>query len=302
MKNDRIRENLDLCLRDVHVSAALHNEMMHRAMATEYSRRPMRPRKLIVALAVILVLLVTTAAALTILELVRNEMQPVREFLIELVGQERGWLLEDKLYYVDLMEKWGFDLDQEKLTKLRSGEGSEDERELLAGQIIWDCIAAHRLAVYGEVIPDPANQPEPYPVPGSRWLFEMLWLQNEPDASLEEIRAAYDKWLMELHMALPADTPVPENMTDEQKHAALLDDVEDYMSEVMSMSRKEREAAVITMDLNDVGTAWQVVISVKGSDLREVTREWFDGQVPWGDVLYDKETDTYSYPYVFKAY
>lgn len=180
MKNDRIREKLDVCLQDVHVSAALHNEMMHRAMAAEHIRRPMRPRKLVVAVAVMLMLLVTTAAALTILELVRNEMQPVREFLIELVGQERGWLLEDKLYYVDLMEKWGFDLNQAKLAELRSGEGTEDERELLAGQIIWDCIAEYRLTVHGEVIPDPANQPEPYPVPGSRWLFEMLWLQNDP--------------------------------------------------------------------------------------------------------------------------
>ena len=103
-------------------------------------------------------------------------------------------------------------------------------------------------------------------------------------------------------MALPGDTPVPENMTDEQKRAALLDDVEDWMADVMSMSRKEREAAVITTELNAAGTAWQVVISVKGSDLREITREWFDGQVPWGDVLYDKETDTYSYSHVFKAY
>ena len=301
MKNDRIRENLDVCLQDVHVSEALHNEMMHRVMAHEYIRRPMRPRKLIVAVAVILVLLVTTAAALTILELVRNEMQPVREFHIELTGHD-DWLLEDKLYYVDLMEKWGFDLNQAKLAKLRSGEGMEDEQELLAGQIIWDCIADHRFAVYGEVISDPADQPEPYPIPDSRSLFEMLWLQNDPQASLEEIRAAYDKWFMELHMALPGDTPVPENMTDEQKRAALLDDVEDWMADVMSMSRKEREAAVITTELNAAGTAWQVVISVKGSDLREITREWFDGQVPWGDVLYDKETDTYSYSHVFKAY
>lgn len=301
MKNDRIRENLDVCLQGVDVSEALHNEMMHRVMAQEYIRRPMRPRKLIVAVAVILMLLVTTAAALTILELVRNEMQPVREFHIELTGHD-DWLLEDKLYYVDLMEKWGFDLNQAKLAKLRSGEGMEDERDLLAGQIIWDCIAAHRLAVHGEVIPDPADQPEPYPIPDSRSLFEMLWLQNDPQASLEEIRAAYDKWFMELHMALPGDTPVPENMTDEQKRAALLDDVEDWMADVMSMSRKEREAAVITTELNAAGTAWQVVISVKGSDLREITREWFDGQVPWGDVLYDKETDTYSYSHVFKAY
>ena len=255
MKNDRIRENLEVCLQDVHVSEALHNEVMHRVMAQEYIRRPMRPRKLIVAVAVILVLLVTTAAALTILELVRNEMQPVREFHIELTGHD-DWLLEDKLYYVDLMEKWGFDLNQAKLAKLRSGEGMEDERDLLAGQIIWDCIAAHRLAVHGEVIPDPADQPEPYPIPDSRSLFEMLWLQNDPQASLEEIRAAYDKWFMELHMALPGDTPVPENMTDEQKRAALLDDVEDWMADVMSMSRKEREAAVITTELNAAGTAY----------------------------------------------
>lgn len=301
MKNDRIRENLDACLQDVRVSGVMHNAIMHRATAAAPVRRARRPRKLFAAVAVILMLLMTTAAALTILELVRDEMQPVKEFHIETTGHD-DWLLEDKLYYVSLMEKWGFDLNQAKLAKLRSGEGTEDERELLAGQIIWDCIAAHRLAVHGEVIPDPADQPEPYPIPNSKWLFEMLWLQNEPDASLEKIHAAYEAWFLELHAALPGDTPVPENMTDEQKHAALLDDVGDYMADVMSMSRKEREAAVITMELNDTGTAWQVVISVKGSDLREVTREWFDGQVPWGDVLYDKETDTYSYPHAFKAY
>ena len=300
MKNDRIRENLNLCLQDVQVSDALHNEIMHRAFAPV--RRTSAPRKLVVAVAVILVLLVTTAAALTILELVRNDMQPVKEFLIELSGHDDDWLLEDKLYYVNLMEKWGFDLNRDKLARLRSGEGPEDERELLAGQIIWDCIADHRLTVHGEVISDPANQPEPYPVPDSKWLFEMLWLQNDPQASMEEIRAAYDKWFMELHMALPGDTPVPENMTDEQKYTALLDDVGDWMADVMSMSRKEREAAVITAELNAAGTAWEVVISVKGSDLREITREWFDGQVPWDDVLYDKENVVYSYPHTFKAY
>ena len=75
MKNDRIRENLDVCLQDVHVSEALHNEMMHRVMAQEYIRRPMRPRKLIVAVAVILVLLVTTAAALTILEAIGHNFE-----------------------------------------------------------------------------------------------------------------------------------------------------------------------------------------------------------------------------------
>lgn len=301
MKNDRIRDNLDACLKDVHVSPALHDQIMHRATTPAPVRRMAAPRRFVAAIAVVLMLLATTAAAITILELVRKEMQPVKDFHIETTGHD-DWLLEDKLYYVNLMEKWGFALNQDKLAELRSGEGTEDERELLAGQIIWDCIAAHRLAVHGEVIPDPADQPEPYPIPNSKWLFEMLWHQNDPDADLEEIHAAYEKWFLELHAALPGDTPVPESMTEEQKYAALLDDVEDYMADVMSMSRKEREAAVITAELNEAETAWQVVIRVKGSDLREVTREWFDGQVPWGDVKYDKESDTYSYPHTFKAY
>lgn len=302
MKNDRIRRNLDACLEEVRVTDALHAQIMHRVTAPEPLRRARRPSKLIVVIAVILMLLMTTAAAMTILELVRHDMQPVRTFLIELVSHDGDWRLEDKLYYVNLMEKWGFDLNQEKLAKLRSGEGTEDEQELLAGQIIWDCIAAHRLAVYDDVIPDPADQPEPYPIPGSYWLFEMLWLQYDPTARLEDIRQAYDEWHMELHAALPGDTPVPENMTEEQKYAAMLNAVDNYMSEVMSMSRKEREAAVITAEKNEAGTAWQVVITVKGSDMRPVTREWLDGQVPWGDVLYDLESDTYSYPQVFKAY
>lgn len=301
MKNDRIRDNLDACLKDVHVSSALHDQIMHRATTPAPVRRMAAPRRFVAAIAVVLMLLATTAAAITILELVRKEMQPVKDFHIETTGHD-DWLLEDKLYYVNLMEKWGFALNRDKLAELRSGEGTEDERELLAGQIIWDCIAAHRLAVHGEVIPDPADQPEPYPIPNSKWLFEMLWHQNDPDADLEEIHAAYEKWFLELHAALPGDTPVPESMTEEQKYAALLDDVEDYMADVMSMSRKEREAAVITAELNEAGTAWQVVIRVKGSDLREVTREWFDGQVSWGDVMYDKKSDTYSYPHTFKAY
>lgn len=298
MKNDRIKANLDASLKDVHVSHALHDEIMHRATMPEPIRRVRLPRKLVVAVAVILMLLVTTAAAITILELVRNDMQPVREFLIELIGHD-DWLLEDKLYYVNLMEKWGFDLNQDKLAKLRSGEGTEDEQEQLAGEIIWDCIAAHRLTVYDEVIPDPANQPEPCPIPGTKWLFEMLWLQYDPEAELEEIHAAHDKWHMELYAALPEDTPVPEVTTEEQKYAALLKRAENYMSEVMSMSRKEREAAVVTAELNAAGTAWQVVISVKGNDLREVTREWLQTQYLYGDAQYDAETDTYSFPYVF---
>lgn len=300
MKTDRIRDNLDACLRDVRVSAALHNEIMYRAVVPSPRRRIPRPRKLIVAVAVIAALLLTTAAAVTIAGLVREKMEPVKQWHIQNILRD-SWRLEDKLHYVDVLEEMGVPLDEVRLTALRTGDLPDEMREQLAGQLIWDCIAAHRLAVYGEVIPDPADQPEPYPIPDSKWLFEMLWYQNDPGASTEEIQAAYGEWFLELHAALPGDTPVPENMTDEQKNAALLKDVEDYMADVMSMSRKEREAAVVTAELNEAESAWQVVIRIKGSELRAVTRAWLDGQLPWGEVLYDRESDTYVYPWVFTA-
>jgi len=294
MKNDRIKVNFDACLTDVHVSPVLHDKIMRSAVRLE--RQPLRAKshKLVVAIAMILALLMTTAAAITILELVRGEMQPVKEFIIELTGHD-DWLLEDKLYYVDLMESWGFELNQDKLAKLRSGEGTEDEQEQLASEIIWDCIAAHMLAVYGETI-DPANEPEPYPIPSTRTMFEMLWLKSDPTASLAEIHAAHDEWFAELHAALPKDTPVPPNMTAEQKKEAILKHAHAYMADVMSMSRKEREASEVSLEFDRSKGNWKITVRVRFDDLRQVTRDWFEVNYQFaGREICDKDEDAYTY-------
>ena len=298
MKNDRIREHLHMCLREVEVSPALHEHICRSTMERTAIRRMTAPKRMFAMAALIVMLLITTAAALTIAGLVRRDMEPVRQFMMQLTRSD-SWLLEDKLYYVSLMEEWGFDLDQTKLAQLRTGNLTPDEQEQLAGEVIWDCIAAHELAVHGRVI-DPANQPEPYPIPDNRTLFEMLWLQNDPQAELETIHAAYEEWFAELHAALPSDTPVPANMTAEQKRAALLMDVDSYMADSMSMSRKERAAAEISLEFDRAIGRWVAEISVKGSELRDVTREWFDWQIPFGDVTYDAETDTYAHWRNFK--
>lgn len=298
MKNDRIREHLDICLDGVTVSPALHARIRRRITEDTPARRTTAPRRILVIAALIVLLLVTTAAAITIAGLVRQDMEPVRQFMMKLTRSD-SWLLEDKLYYVSLMEEWGFDLHAEKLALLRSGSLTPDEQEQLAGEVIWDCIAAHELAIHGRVI-DPANQPEPYPIPDNRTLFEMLWLQNDPQADLETIHAAYEEWFAELHAALPGDTPVPANLTAEQKRAALLMDVDNYMADSMSMSRKERAAAEISLEFDRAIGRWVAEIRVKGSDLRDVTREWFDWRIPDGDVTYDAATDTYTHYRNFK--
>lgn len=297
MKNDRIKDHLDVCLEDVRVSAALHNEMMYRVRGTEPARMSLRPKKFIVAMVVVLMLLVTTAAAITVVELVRRDMEPVKQMQTD--GQPGAWNQTEKLAIIDLMLEWGFELDQEKLALLQNDLPTETA-EKLTYEIIWDCIG-ERLQAYWRSKGIPTDQPEEFPLSSGYALYEALWLMNAPEADAEEIRASYEEWEAQIlaeTMLPPASTPVP---GDDPRYAALMQSVEGYMADAMSMSTRERSVATVTAELNDAETAWQVVISVNASLLREETREWFHRQYLYGHADYDAETDTYSYPYVFTA-
>lgn len=300
MKHDRIRENLEVCLKDECVSAALHNEMIYRVKGTAPARISLRPKKFIAAMALVLILLVTTAAAITVVELVRREMEPVRR--METDGQPGAWNQAEKLAVIDLMQKWGFELDEAKLALLHSGLPQAEE-EKLTYEIIWDCLG-ERLQAYWRSKGIPTDQPEEFPLSSGYALYEALWLMNDPNADAEEIRASYEEWEAGIRAgqtASPVDTPVPDELTADQQYAALMGDVDAYMADTMSMSTRERSVATITAELNEKGTAWQVVISVKGSLLREETRDWFHRQYLYGDAGYDAEADIYAYPYVFTA-
>lgn len=311
MKNDRIRQNMDACLQDVQVSAALHNEILHRVTAPAPVRRMAAPRRLMAAVAVILMLLATTAAALTIAELVREKMEPVKQ--LELDSRSSAWDQAEKLAIIELMLDWGFELDQEKLARLEEDLPPE-EAELLTYEIIWGCIG-DRLQAYWRAQGLPTDQPEEFPLSSRTYaLYEALWLMNDPAAEPAAIRASYAEWEAKLRAENP-ETPdsalteqdwrilrtsaqEPERLEEE---TALAQTVDGYMADVMSMSSRERKAASWTAELNEAGTAWQVVISVKGSLLREETRAWFHRQYLIGNTAYDPETDCYDYPYVFTA-
>ncbi len=296
MKNDRIRANLDACLQDIHVSAALHNEIMYRAMTPPPVRRPAMPRRLIAA-ALAALLMLGTAAAISIAELVRREMTPVKQ--METDGRSGAWDQAEKLAIIDLMLDWGFDLDQEKLALLED-DLPQEEAELLTYEIIWDCIG-ERLQAYWRAQGIPTDQPEEFPLSSDYALYEALWLMNDPDADPAVIRASYAEWEADIRAespAMPAQTSAPDT---DSRYAALTKTIEGYMADVMSMSTRERKVAAWTAELNEAGTAWQVVISVKASLLREETREWFRRQYLIGNAEYDPETDRYDYPYVFTA-
>lgn len=314
MKHDRIRDSLDTCLREVTVSPALHNELRRKAMAPATVCRPAPARRLIAAIALVLMLLATTAAALTIAELVRSQMEPVKQ--IELDDRSHAWDQEEKLAIIELMQDWGFELDPEKLARLEDPL-SPEEAELLTYEIIWDCIG-ERLQAYWRSQGLPTDQPEEFPMSSRTYaLYEALWLMNDPSADPAAIRASYAEWEAALHAENPetptatlkgqdfgplqASAKAQEPPEDDLARAALAQTVDGYMADVMSMSTRERKAASWTAALNGDGTAWQVVIHVKGSLLREETRAWFHRQYLIGNTDYDPETDCYDYPYVFTA-
>lgn len=298
MKNDRIRENLDLCLQEVQVSGALHNEIINRATVPAPVRRLVMPRRMIAAVIAVLLML-GTAAAITVAELVRQEMEPVKQ--MEMDGQSGAWNQEEKLAIINLMLDWGFDLDREKLDRLND-DLPQEEAELLTYEIIWDCIG-ERLKAYWRAQGIPTDQPEEFPLASDYALYEALWLMNDPGADPVTIGASYEEWAarIQAQTPMPTEMHVPTKKVVGQDYAALVKTIDGYMADVMSMSTRERNAATWTAELNEAGTAWQVNISVKGSLLREETREWFHRQYLIGNTAYDQETDYYDYPYVFTA-
>lgn len=134
-------------------------------------------------------------------------------------------------------------------------------------------------------------------------IYETLWHMIEPDAEREVIQTYFDEWLNQLRekmrMAAVQATPIPSQLTDAQKYEAILLQVDRYMADVMSMSKRERDAATVTATCDGSTKAWQVSICIKGENLRQATKEWFLWS-KWDTTKeYRAETDEYIHYCVF---
>lgn len=219
------------------------------------------------ALAFALMLMAFAAVALTVAELVKSNMQPVVQMQKE--GILEKWDLNAKMQFIGAMKDFGIQIDAEKLAQLESGQGTDEEREQLAGQLID--------AQYGERMRsqlDPTiDQPEAYPLPSMYTIYEDLWLRQDPTATQDEVRAAYDMWYDQVakEMDRPTEPPIIGQATEEQIAAR----VDSYLSEVASLSRAERAKCIITATYHEEHDVWIAELNVNAADLREASKEYF---------------------------
>jgi len=185
---------------------------------------------------------------------------------------------------------------------LKANAGGEEELDLLAEEIIDQ--------VYGERIhshfPEGVYQPEDYYAPDYFILFEDLWLRINPNATEEEILAAYEKWEGEA-----LETPEPWTFEMQAAHERkmyelqevrrtsirteeeMLELVEGYLSEVLSFSKNERQKTTVGIRFVELENMqlWEITLAIRAEDAKPNTIE---SMTRWLNASFYEEEATYS--------
>ena len=134
------------------------------------------PVALMLAMALILVTL-TALAVSTLMEQHTREVLELRDGYALL-----RWDLEDKIAFVEAMERAELPMDQEKLKALRQADTPNEEKERLADSLI-DARYGKVLAEYKtELSAETFDQPKG---PTAEVVFREAYLRKHPEATLE---------------------------------------------------------------------------------------------------------------------
>lgn len=138
MKDNDIKRVIDESLSNTRMTEQSMDGVMRRIQEAQ-ELPPHRPRKLTVAIAIVLVLLLVSTAALAEISLL-----DVFERSFEIEKEEDcafidDWSLEHQMELIDLLSNAGEDLNAEKTALLYSNELSEEEKSDLAVEILEEC-------------------------------------------------------------------------------------------------------------------------------------------------------------------
>lgn len=138
MKDNDIKRVIDEGLSDMRMTEQSMDVVMRRIREAE-ELPPHRPRKMTVAIAIVLALLLVSTVALAAMSLLG-----VFERSFEIEKEEDGafiddWGLEHQIELIELLSSVGEDLDAEKMAPLYSDELSEEEKSELAIEILEEC-------------------------------------------------------------------------------------------------------------------------------------------------------------------
>ena len=257
----------------------------------EEKSRSGRKHTLSVVFACALLLVTVTGVALTISELIRQNMEPIVEMHIDSAFEH--WDFKTKAQLVKNIANWGLTMDGQKLATVQDSSLSEDLREQAADEIIFSVFTKDELEAIQIEQPD-VEQQEAYPVPSDYSIFKALWLKESPESDESEIMTAYHAWEEEMIARVNEQyVPVTYASSDEEVRALFILN----MSEVLSMSKSECAAAKVDVSQVEGYPLWQVTMTVHGKDLRDSTKMTLGTGSPEG---YDAETDTYTYIVLFE--
>lgn len=220
-------------------------------------------KRMTFATAVLIALLVLSAAALAVGSLVQNYLREVGQMSLEGAFHSDRWGLNEKARFVEAMERAGFELDQAALQKIKDADAPAEEREEAADALI--------LARYGEAMRAEAftwvEPPETIEgmAPEMHIIFRDAWRQENPDATEQQEADALARWMRQLSQQYDqAHPPVTRPPLDE---AGADRGAIGYLTEVMNIPYEAAQRASVRSTWHEEERLWVSEISLKKQDI-----------------------------------
>lgn len=228
------------------------------------------PLALILAMALILI----TLTALAVGSMIERHTREV----MELGGVALArWQLEDKIAFIDAMERAELPMNQEELAALREPGTPAAEKERLADRLID--------ARYGKMMKEYREElgVEEYDLPKAPPAEIVFWegyLREHPGAGKEELEAAFDAFLMDYYK--------PEAVTEESlrqqkaqragRRAAqeeIISSMTDQLTETgLGLDAWEATKAAVTASFDEAHRLWVGRAVIHENDIAEGKRKW----------------------------
>ncbi len=259
-------------LSGLHLSAQAHAALHHRIQGGEQVKKRMP-----LALALAMALIVITLTALAVTSMIEQHTREV----LELGGVPLArWQLADKMAFIDTMERAELPMNQEELAALRKPETTDEEKERLADSLID--------ARYGQLLADYRKEldVEEYDLPkapSAVVVFREGYLREHPEASKEELEAAFNAFMMDYHKDTML-TAEEQKQLDEQRageratEADILAKMSGELTETsLGLDAWELTKATITATFDEAHRLWLGQASIHEKDIAEGKREWLMG-------------------------
>lgn len=285
-----------------HLSGLQLSRQAHLALKDKIQGGEPVKKRIPIALILVAALLLATVTALAVSTLMERHTREVLE-LRDGYALLR-WDMEDKIAFVEAMERAELPMDQEKLKALRQADTSNEEKERLADSLI-DARYGKVLAEYKtELSAEPHDQPKG---PIAEVVFREAYFREHPEATAEEAHQAFDAFLMAyLKVEVLTEEEVREMREERAGRRATQEEIIEKMSANLTetglgLDAWELTKTQITASFDEAHKLWVGSATIRGEDIAEEKRKWLLELKQYGqDTFFKYEDGVFSVSYVME--